>query len=389
MAISHTFRFVLSRAFDQRTISYELCVCGDSISRFRYALLSPLRVNTPTGRRLSMLNPLTEIASGILVTAARSNGLHVGDGIKEWIPASRAINGIPRAGRACRGGRRFSSLMNRACVLLLALESACVPGARSTGSGSAHWVGSWEAPPQLTEPRNLPPPPGLSAGTLRQVIHLSAGGTRVRIRFSNEFGASPLSIGRAHLAPSRGGDSIDSAGYAPILFRGDSSVTIPPGEAVVSDEAECTCAPLSEITVSVYVTQMPLEVTGHPGSRTTSYLASGNHVMSASLPRAVKTEHWYVLSSVDVLSRAQSAAVVILGNSIADGRGSGTDRNNRWPDNLARRLQGDPRTTHVAVLNAGIGGNTVLRGRAQPSCLVGNSIWTCSLNQRHRWLYHP
>lgn len=261
--------------------------------------------------------------------------------------------------------------MSRACALLIvALTLACVPRSRSASEGKVQWVGSWEAPPQLTEPRNLPPAPGLSAATLRQVIHLSAGGSRLRIRFSNEFGTSPLSIALAHVARSRGGDSIDSAGDTPVLFRGEASVTIPPGEAVVSDVADCSCAPLSEITVSVYVAQMPVNVTGHPGSRTTSYLAPGNHVSAANLPQAIKTEHWYILTSVDVLSRVQSAAVVILGNSIADGRGSATDRNNRWPDNLARRLQGDPRTVHVAVLNAGIGGNTVLRGGLGPPALA-------------------
>ena len=85
VAISHTIRFGLARAFDQRTIRYRPCACGDSISRFTYALVAPLRVNTPNGHRLSMLYPLTEIASGILVTAARSDGLHVGDGIRNGI----------------------------------------------------------------------------------------------------------------------------------------------------------------------------------------------------------------------------------------------------------------------------------------------------------------
>jgi lysophospholipase L1-like esterase len=76
-----------------------------------------------------------------------------------------------------------------------------------------------------------------------------------------------------------------------------------------------------------------------------------------------------VLSGLEVLSSMESAAVVVLGNSIADGRGSGTDQNDRWPDNLARRLQGNPATAHVAVLNAGIGGNAVLRGGLGPTGL--------------------
>src|SRR5947199_317819 len=112
----------------------------------------------------------------------------------------------------------------------------------------------------------------------------------------------------------------------------------------------------------------PAEVTGHPGSRTTSYLQPGRWVTTAELPDAVTTDHWYVIAGLEVV--ADGAAVVTLGNSITDGRGSGTNRNNRWPDNLARRLQADPRTGHVAVLNAGIGGNTVISGGLGPTALA-------------------
>jgi lysophospholipase L1-like esterase len=255
-------------------------------------------------------------------------------------------------------------------LLLLALTASCVSSAHSAHGENAHWVGSWEAPPQLTEPRNLPPAPGLSASTLRQVMHLSAGGTHLRMRFSNEFGATPMRIASVRVARSLGADSIDAGTDTPLLFHGDTSITIAAGAAAMSDETAFASAPLSEITVSVYVTEMPADVTGHPGSRTTSYLLPGNHVASPSLAQAVKTEHWYLLSSIDVLSHDFSAAVVILGNSIADGRGSGTDKNNRWPDNLARRLQRNPGTTGVAVLNAGIGGNTILRGGLGPTALV-------------------
>jgi hypothetical protein len=94
VAISHTLRFGLSRAFDQRTIRYEPCACGDSISRVAYALIAPMRVNTPNGRRLSVMYPLTEIASGILVTGARSDGLHVGDGVRNGITGVAAESAI-------------------------------------------------------------------------------------------------------------------------------------------------------------------------------------------------------------------------------------------------------------------------------------------------------
>ena len=86
------------------------------------------------------------------------------------------------------------------------------------------------------------------------------------------------------------------------------------------------------------------------------------------MAEAATTDHWYVLAGLDVAA-GEGAAVIALGNSITDGRGSGTNRNDRWPDNLARRLQLDPRTRHVAVLNAGIGGNAVLEGGLGPTAL--------------------
>ena len=210
----------------------------------------------------------------------------------------------------------------------------------------------------------MPPAPGLAGSTLRQVIHLSIGGRRLRVRLSNEFGDGPLAVASAHVALS---DS--TASDTPLAFGGHASVVIPPGRAIDSDPVELSCAALSELTVSMFITAAPAAVTGHPGSRTTSYLAVGNHVADERLPAAATTEHWYIISGVDVDSPADAAVVVVLGNSIADGRGSGTNKNDRWPDNLARRLQHDPRTALVAVANAGIGGNAVLRGGLGPYAL--------------------
>jgi hypothetical protein len=85
VAISHTLRFAIARAFDERTIRYRPCACGDTVSRVLYALVSPLRVDTPAGRHLSAMYAVTEIASGILVTTVRSNGLQVGDGIRNGL----------------------------------------------------------------------------------------------------------------------------------------------------------------------------------------------------------------------------------------------------------------------------------------------------------------
>src|SRR5947199_37639 len=134
-----------------------------------------------------------------------------------------------------------------------------------------------------------------------------------------------------------------------------------------SDPLDYDAPTLGDLAITIHIGAAPAEVTGHPGSRTTSYLQAGQWVFSAELPDAVPIDHWYVIAGLDVV--AEGAAVVTLGNSITDGRGSGPNRNPRWPDNLARRLQANPRTRHVAVLNAGIGGNTVLAGGLGPTAL--------------------
>ena len=172
-----------------------------------------------------------------------------------------------------------------------------------------------------------------------------------------------------HLALSAGGSAIKTGSDQALMFQGKPSVTIPAGEAVVSDPFDFDLAPLSDVAVTIDFGDTSAAVTGHPGSRTKSYLQAGDEVLASDLPKAAETEHWYILTGIDVEADPSSAAIVTLGDSITDGRGSGTDKNDRWPDDLARRLQADKNTADIAVLNEGIGGNCVLRGGLGPTAL--------------------
>jgi lysophospholipase L1-like esterase len=233
------------------------------------------------------------------------------------------------------------------------------------------WIGAWEAAPQLTEPGNMPPAPGLSGNTLRQRIHPSLGGTQWRFRLSNEFGDGPLEIQSAHVARATSRDAIDPSSDLALRFGGRESVTLPRGEAATSDPISFAADPFSDVAITLYLARTPSGLTGHPGSRTTSLIVPGNHVSAANLGgSAATTLHWYVISGAEVRSRA-AGAVVVIGNSIADGRGSTNDMNDRWPDDLARRLAGAAGGhPSVAVLNAGIGGNAVVRGGLGPTALA-------------------
>jgi lysophospholipase L1-like esterase len=235
---------------------------------------------------------------------------------------------------------------------------------------SPGWVGTWMSAQQLVEPGNLPPAPGLADATLRQVVHVSLGGKSLRVRFSNEFGRAPLTLLSARIARSAGGSAIDPATDRALTFGSRSSVSIPEGAGVLSDPIAFDLPPLSNLAVTIYVRGAPADVTGHPGSRTTSYLQAGDAVSAPSLPDAVPVDHWYFLAGVDIRAPRDAGAVVILGDSITDGRGSTTNGNDRWPDVLARRLQASPAAAHVAVLNAGIGGNRLLRDDLGPNALA-------------------
>ncbi|HVY31898.1 MAG TPA: SGNH/GDSL hydrolase family protein [Polyangiaceae bacterium] len=237
------------------------------------------------------------------------------------------------------------------------------------GAASSHWVGTWACAPQLTQMANLPPSPGLAGNTLRQMVHVSIGGARLRLRLSNQYGTSAVSMSSVHVAVSKGGGAIDAGTDHALTFAGVPSLNLAAGQSAQSDAFDFNLESLSDLAISIHFTSQSGDVTGHPGSRTTSFLQSGNAVTAASLPSAVKTEHWYFITGLDVMADADSAAIVVLGDSITDGRGSTTDKNNRWPDVLAKRLQANSATAKLGVLNMGIGGNSVLSGGIGPVAL--------------------
>jgi lysophospholipase L1-like esterase len=240
-------------------------------------------------------------------------------------------------------------------------------GSGGSGAGTTHWVGTWTGAPQLTEsgnPSNNLPPSPLSGATLRQVVHVSLGGSQIRVRFSNEFGKGNVVIAAAHVAVCKAtpvDSTIDTATDKALAFSGAAGVTIAAGKAVWSDPVDFTLAALSNLSVTTAFTTVPTDVTGHPGSRTTSYeVTNSSTVNAANMSSAMKADHWYILSGVDVMADAAAKGIVILGDSITDGRGSTTNGNDRWPDDLAKRIQSSSTIANkVAVMNQGIGGNAV------------------------------
>ncbi|MGP4111911.1 SGNH/GDSL hydrolase family protein [Streptomyces sp. 4N509B] len=260
-------------------------------------------------------------------------------------------------------------------------EAAAAAHGRPSQSGQ-HWVHSWTAMPQLTEPHNMPPPPFTGSDavlvdtTLRQTVHVSTGGERIRLRFSNAFGDTPLPLTSVLVALPAGGQAgvsaIEPGSSRAVTFNGERSITVPVGAQVVSDPITFDLDDASNLTVTTYLAdgQPSLNLTSHPGSRTTSHLLAGEHTDAQNLAGATPSDHWYLLSGVEVWSSRQTAALAILGDSLTDGRGSTTNGNNRWPDQLLTRLQDEDATENVAVLNQAAGGNRVLNDGLGPNVLA-------------------
>ncbi|MBN1302571.1 MAG: SGNH/GDSL hydrolase family protein [Melioribacteraceae bacterium] len=238
-----------------------------------------------------------------------------------------------------------------------------------TAGDNPKWVGTWSTAQQLVEPHNNPPSPGLSNNTIRQIVRVSMGGKILRIKFSNEFSTSPVTLKSVHTAVSEGNGKIDSSTDKELFFNGTSEIRIEPGTTVVSDSCKFNLKPLSDLAITIYFGDTSPDVTGHPGSRTTSYILPGNKVSQTDFSAAISTDHWYVINTIDVKAPGSAGSLVILGNSITDGRGSGTNKQNRWTDELARRLQANTNTQQISVLNSGIGGNCVLGNCLGPSAL--------------------
>jgi lysophospholipase L1-like esterase len=232
----------------------------------------------------------------------------------------------------------------------------------------ASWVGTW-----ATSPLAETPAPGvaLEGATLRQIVRVSVGGSKVRLRLSNVFGTTVLSLHGVHLAAAAPAGAIRPGSDRPLLFHGEASVTIPAGAVMLSDPIDFELPPLSDVAVSIYFKTVPAMLTAHPGSRANSYLLAGDQLAASELSAATKTVHWYFINGLEVVAPNTSpAAVVLLGDSITDGYGTTTDGNNRWTDELARRLQANAATRGIGVLNHGIGGNRLLRDGLGPNALA-------------------
>ncbi|RKR09037.1 lysophospholipase L1-like esterase [Flavobacterium sp. 90] len=262
------------------------------------------------------------------------------------------------------------------CIIffaLLILIAGCISNKASIKTvekkDHQNWTGTWATAQMLVEPNNMPPSPGLAENTLRQIIKVSLGGKQIRLRFSNVFSDQPTVLKSVSVANVIEAPTVDAKTQKILSFNGNSQVILGPNEEVYSDAFDFELKTGQLLAITIHYGEVSTKVTGHPGSRTTSYILEGDQINNASFAGAIKTDHWYSIMGVDIRSTKNESNIVCLGNSIIDGRGSGTNKQNRWTDILATRLNANKSTAHIGVLNLGIGGNCVVRGGLGPTAL--------------------
>ncbi|MFD1538704.1 GDSL-type esterase/lipase family protein [Nonomuraea guangzhouensis] len=194
---------------------------------------------------------------------------------------------------------------------------------------------------QLTEPR------GFADQTVRQVLHMAGGGERLRVRLTNRYGRTPLTIAAARVATEHG--------QAALTFDGAERLVIPPGEEAAGDPIDLPVAPGADLFLSLYLPEETGLATYSHMPMETAHIVGGNHVASHSLPDAEQVEARFYVSGVDVLAPDATAIAVAFGDSWFEGVGSTTGANNRSVDFLNRRLK------RGWVVNQGIAGNRLLR----------------------------
>jgi lysophospholipase L1-like esterase len=221
------------------------------------------------------------------------------------------------------------------------------------------WVASWGTGPTGAVIPPAPAPMQFANQTLRQIVHTSIGGSRIRVRFSNEFGTTRLNIGAAHVARRDTGSSIIGGSGQALTFGGQPSIMIPAGAAALSDPVDLAVPALVDLAISIFLPDATPATTFHGSAFQTNYISAGNAVAATTLASATTTTSWYFLTGVSVWT-ARAATIVALGDSITDGAASNVDANHRWPDVLAARLQRLQRVVNLGVVNVGIGGNRLL-----------------------------
>lgn len=193
--------------------------------------------------------------------------------------------------------------------------------------------------------------------TLRYPVRPMFDGDKIKITLDNFCGTESVTISHVYVADSvDGGREIVEQTSTPVTFgNGSRSVTIPAGEAVVSDEIRFPVRRGNDISVSFYLggfTQMRSAVL-ITGPLSKGFYTVGDYAQSAKLPLDLtrNTNWFYFLSNVEIETDSVNRAVICYGDSITS---------QSWPDYLTLRLFSE-NIAHTAIVRRAASGTRILR----------------------------
>lgn len=226
---------------------------------------------------------------------------------------------------------------------------------------SSHYVTTWTSSPQAVWkddfifPKNIPD--SLENQTVRQAIRLSLGGSHFRIELSNVHGNEPIKVGNVTIGiPQSSNNVYELERTVSVTFGGEKEATIQPGAVLLSDVISLTLQSLSNIVISAYLPEKTHIETFHWDGRQSNFIVAGDQTQALRLDsKSYKTTARLLISGLYVHNET-GRAIAVLGDSITDGATASLDKNTRWTDFLAERLEAN----NVAVFNAGISGARLL-----------------------------
>ncbi|HEX4725398.1 MAG TPA: GDSL-type esterase/lipase family protein [Pseudonocardiaceae bacterium] len=255
-------------------------------------------------------------------------------------------------------------------VSLIASSSSSAQGNSAAANGPATWSGSWTAATTAAETSGSSNA-GFDNQSIREIVHLSIGGDRFRVRLTNALGQGTLSIGHATVAKQLAGatdvSDIDPSTLHDLTFQGQSSATVLKGDDLLSDPVNMHVGNLTNLVITIFLPTATGPVTWHAISVENTYIGPGDLTTAPTATpfTLVKACCWYFLSGVDVQRNNQIESVVVLGDSLADGSGNTLNANANWPDDLARRIVQSNRPVE-SVLNESLAGNRLDHEGTEP-----------------------
>ncbi len=235
---------------------------------------------------------------------------------------------------------------------------------RSQTQPAARWITAWGTSQQTAANA------ALTNTTVRLNARVTIGGDAVRIRLDNAYGKSAVRIGRAYVGVRARGPVLIPGSNKPALFNGSETATIPAGGTVRSDPIVMNVLAMQDLAVSLYIPDTDVLV--QPAHRRNGDLIRRDRRSRGDGGRRSVHGHAHhdAVAEGDrrELQRPAPGAIVAFGDSITDGTCSTLDAHDRWVDWLSVRLRLDSarRDAHKAVVNEGIGGNTLTSEGLQP-----------------------